>query len=283
ALGRAGIPAFFARGARRPDPAGRAFLVLLDCALEKLSARRFAEYLSLGQVPPLDPAGAPPPRAVWVAPADEDLLLAGAGRPEEDRAADGDSDAGGAPPSDRPVAEDADSAAVGGTLRAPWRWERLLVDSAVIGGRDRWGRRLAGLAAEMRVKIEELRGEEPDSPRLQSMEKDLANLGPPGPFALPVIDPLAALPAAATWAEWIALLESLAPMVLRRPERVLAVLAELRALGPIGPVALDEVRDVLGEELATLAQRPQPVGYGQVFVGTLEHARGRAWDVVVVP
>src|SRR5262249_14199384 len=29
ALGRAGIPAFFARGARRPDPAGRAFLVLL--------------------------------------------------------------------------------------------------------------------------------------------------------------------------------------------------------------------------------------------------------------
>src|SRR5262249_58315557 len=175
------------------------------------------------------------------------------------------------------------SPGVGGTVRAPWRWERLLVDSAVIGGRDRWSRRLAGLAAEMRVRLEELRQEEPDSPRLASIERDLANLGHLERFALPVIDRLASLPATATWAEWIALLESLAPMVLRRPERVLAVLAELRALGPIGPVALDEVRDVLGDELATLAQRPQPVGYGQVFVGTLEHARGRAWDVVVVP
>ena len=60
ALHRAGIPAFFARGARRPDPAGRALLLLLDCALEKLSARRFAEYLSLGQVPTPGAGGAPP-------------------------------------------------------------------------------------------------------------------------------------------------------------------------------------------------------------------------------
>jgi len=74
ALGRAGIPAWFARGTSRPDPSGRAFLALLDCALEGLSARRFAEYLSLGQVPPLDAAGAPPvDRAVWTAPEDETL------------------------------------------------------------------------------------------------------------------------------------------------------------------------------------------------------------------
>ena len=45
------IPAWFERGTRRPDPAGRAFLALLACAEEHLSARRFAEYLSLGQVP----------------------------------------------------------------------------------------------------------------------------------------------------------------------------------------------------------------------------------------
>src|SRR2546428_10800234 len=71
ALRRAGIPAWFARGTSRPDPSGRAFLALVDCALEGLSARRFAEYLSLGQVPPLDEAGAPPvDRAVWMAPAD---------------------------------------------------------------------------------------------------------------------------------------------------------------------------------------------------------------------
>src|SRR5882724_2324471 len=63
ALRRAGIPPWFARGTARPDPSGRAFLALLDCALEGLSARRFAEYLSLGQVPPLDAAGAPGGRA----------------------------------------------------------------------------------------------------------------------------------------------------------------------------------------------------------------------------
>jgi len=47
ALDRAGIPAWFHRGTRRPDPAGRALLALLACADEELSARRFAEYVSL--------------------------------------------------------------------------------------------------------------------------------------------------------------------------------------------------------------------------------------------
>src|SRR5581483_9197069 len=59
ALRRAAIPAYFSRGAARPDPAGRAFLALLACAAEGCSASRFAEYLSLGQIPPLDPTGAP--------------------------------------------------------------------------------------------------------------------------------------------------------------------------------------------------------------------------------
>ena len=56
ALERAGIPAYFERGTRRPHPAGRAFLALLRCAADNLSARRFAEYLSLGQVPEAGPA-----------------------------------------------------------------------------------------------------------------------------------------------------------------------------------------------------------------------------------
>jgi hypothetical protein len=50
ALERGGIPAWFDQGTRRPHPVGRAFLALLACADERLSARRFAEYLSLGQV-----------------------------------------------------------------------------------------------------------------------------------------------------------------------------------------------------------------------------------------
>jgi hypothetical protein len=60
ALRRAGIPAHFARGARRPDPSGRALLALLACAAEGYSARRFAEYLSLGEVPERAPGGDPP-------------------------------------------------------------------------------------------------------------------------------------------------------------------------------------------------------------------------------
>jgi ATP-dependent helicase/nuclease subunit B len=67
AFRRAGIPAYFSRGATRPEPAGRAFLTLLSCAAENLSASRFAEYMSLGQVPQA------PAVAEWVAPAD-DLL-----------------------------------------------------------------------------------------------------------------------------------------------------------------------------------------------------------------
>ena len=54
ALARADIPAYFARGTRRPEPGGRAMLALLCCAAENLSARRFAEYLSLAQVPDSD-------------------------------------------------------------------------------------------------------------------------------------------------------------------------------------------------------------------------------------
>ena len=51
AFERAGINAWFDRGARRPHPSGRAFLAILSCAVERLSAVRFAEYLSLAQVP----------------------------------------------------------------------------------------------------------------------------------------------------------------------------------------------------------------------------------------
>jgi RecB family exonuclease len=289
ALRRAGVPAWFARGTSRPDPAGRAFLALLDCALEGLSARRFAEYLSLGQVPRLDEAGAPPTeRSVWMAPEDEamgpaadqesapawEATPAGTGDSQEGTPAD----AGGAPEpdaDDHPVIE--------GTLRAPWRWEQLLVESAVIGGKDRWSRRLKGLEAEYHTRLARFREEEPDSPRVAAIERDLKNLEHLRRFAVPVIERLAALPARGTWGEWIAALETLAPVVLRRPERVLAVLAALRPLDVIGPVALGEVRDVLAGELTTLAERPPADRYGRVFVGTIEQARGRSFEVVFLP
>ncbi len=60
ALRRAGIAAHCTLASKRPDAAGRSFLALLHCAEEGLSASRFAEYLSLGQMPedeePVTPA-----------------------------------------------------------------------------------------------------------------------------------------------------------------------------------------------------------------------------------
>ena len=63
---------------------------------------------------------------------------------------------------------------------------------------------------------------------MAAIERDLANLEHLRRFAVPVIERLTALPREGTWGEWIAALETLAPMVLRRPERVLTVLAALR-------------------------------------------------------
>jgi hypothetical protein len=51
AFARAGVPAWYSRGVRRPEISGRAFLALLRCAAEDLSAARFAEYLSFGRMP----------------------------------------------------------------------------------------------------------------------------------------------------------------------------------------------------------------------------------------
>ena len=55
-----------------------------------------------------------------------------------------------------PVSDSDDEAIVAGMLRAPWKWEELVVESAVVGGRtradggQRWRRRLDGLAADYR-------------------------------------------------------------------------------------------------------------------------------------
>jgi hypothetical protein len=68
AFGRANIPACFVGGTARPDRAGRAFIALLACAEQRLSARCFAEYLSFGVVPRVDggaPPTAAPPEEAW--------------------------------------------------------------------------------------------------------------------------------------------------------------------------------------------------------------------------
>ena len=281
ALARAGVAGWFARGTRPPDPAGRAYLALLACAAEQLSARRFAEYLSLAQVPHLTDDGAPPtaPRR-WVPPAtvETDLpapaqlsLLDLLREDEPQRGVTDDAVAG----EDQPV--------LAGSLRTPMHWDRLLVESAVVGGRDRWARRLEGLSNELQLRRDERASEEPESPRVRSLDRDLRNLGHLRRFALPVIGLLAAFPERAVWGEWLDHLERLAPMVLNRPDRVLSVLGELRPMARVGPVPLAEVRDVLSSRLSTLQEDPPSRRYGRVFVGSPEQIRGRRFDVVFVP
>jgi CRISPR/Cas system-associated exonuclease Cas4 (RecB family) len=296
AAARGGVPMYFDRGTRRPHPAGRAFIALLSCAVDGLSAKRFDEYLSLGQVPSLDArrsdAGTPVP------PQDEVFGYEGYDGFDRDEGFgfdEFDSNLSNQPsnvsnPSNPSYRQsESDEAIVAGTLRAPWKWEELIVESAVVGGRtrqdggNRWRRRLDGLASDYAIRIAELQREEPDSPRIRRYQRDLANLAHLRAFALPVIDMLASWPERTTWGEWIARFSTLAEAALWRPQRVLQVLADLRPMAGIPAVSLEEARDVLHDRLVTLDWDPPARRYGRVFVGTPHQARGRAFKVVFVP
>jgi len=278
ALHRARVPAWFSRGTRRPLTAGRAFLALLACASEQLSASRFAEYLSFAQVP----LASDKKDAIWAASQDEAF-----GRVQSQ--ADGDDvppDPGPRIPDPESRIPDPDSDSVlAGTLRAPWRWEALIVDAAVIG-RDatRWKRRLEGKHAELERQVREAKredgGDEARIAGLRQVQQQLAHLKS---FAVPLVEELAAWPPSATWGEWLDRFEALAPRVLKSPAHVLRVLADLRPMGDVGPIDLDEARRVLAERLLTMESEPPVHRYGRVFVGTPEQARGRTFRVVFVP
>lgn len=256
AFGRAGIPLRLSRGTVLPDPAGRALLALLDCRSESYSARAFSEYLSLGQSP-LDVEGAPPlARDVFAVP-DPDLVPF-----ETELHVDK-----GAPTAERPL------------VRVPRHWESLLVDAAVIGGIDRWARRLDGLDANLAREASSLDADDPTRGQLERRRDELCRLRT---FALPLLQELAALPESASWGDWLAALRALATRALRDPERVLLVLSELAPLAPVGPVELSEVRAILERRLGSLVERP-PAAASGVRVLTPDEARGVDAEVVFVP
>ena len=262
ALRRAGIGHYFSRGAARPDPAGRAFLALLACAAESCSASRFAEYLSLGQTPNVDSAGAPVAGpAEWI-PASDEIIAAFRTPPPG-------AEAMPAPRQEPP------------TLDLPAGWEKLLVDAAVIGGRERWARRLRGLDAELEAQLRDLESED-DSLRA-FIERRIQQLKRLEHFALPLIETLSALPSSAPWGVWLDRLSDLAQMSLRHPQSVLSVFSELEPMREVGPVSLDEVYQVVSERLSLLRAEPPQRRYGRVFVGSIEEARARSFDVVFLP
>lgn len=265
ALQRAGIPAYFERGTRRPHPTGRAFLALIACAQENLSARRFAEYLSLGQVPKGSLAAAEPFPA-----SQDDVFGALADRAGEQAGEDED-------------AADLTSDAPAAAFRAPWRWERLLAESKVVASSERWERRLNGLIRECELQQRELRRTEPESARLGHLDRKMEDLRSLASFALPIMRELDGWPTVAKWSEWLDVFEALAPRVLARPERVLRVLADLRPMGEVGPVSLDEAARVLTTRLSTIESEPRTRRYGRVTIASPAHLRGREFRVVFVP
>ena len=317
ALRRADIPAFFGRGTRRPDPAGRAVLALLACAVEHLSARRFAEYLSLGQVPaigrdasvgrdrsPSGPAASlrgevggrlPPSPGGFGAPSSEASLPdreSGVGSRESERALPDEAEALGLrAPNDIgavavSIAAGDDGADADRTdpapRRSPWRWEAILNDAQVMEGADRWERRLHGHREQLKVRAEAAFKDDPSSPRHESLARQVAWTDELIAFAGVVIGDMATWPAVDDWGGWITRLRQLAPRVLARPDRVLATLAELQPLAGVANVRLAEVHDVLRDRLTHLSVPPPSHRYGCVFVGTPDQVRGRAFDVVCV-
>jgi CRISPR/Cas system-associated exonuclease Cas4 (RecB family) len=269
AFERAGVRGWFDRGSRRPHPAGRAFLALLACAAEGLSASRFAEYLSLGQLPDPDQ-----PRATWIASEDEVFGAAASQTPDVDGEVVGAVTA----------ADDEDNAVLAGSLRTPRRWERMLVEAAVVGGGPgRWRRRLDGFDEELRERRREIERDDPSSARLAAIDDDRRRLVHLGAFALPIVTEMAAWPPLARWGEWLDRLDDLAPRTLRTPAYVRRVLADLRPMASVGPVSIDEVRMVLMERLRSVDSDPPSRRYGRVFVGSPTQARGRSFRVVFVP
>jgi ATP-dependent helicase/nuclease subunit B len=249
ALRRAAIPAYFSRGTARPDAGGRAFLALLACAAEKCPASRFAEYLSLGQVP----AGQVP-AAEWVG-AEDELLASGA--------------------PDGTVSDRAEKP-------APSAWEKLLVDAAVIGGRERWARRLHGLEREFELRLAGLEREDDQTSR-KYLTRQLEQLRQFEEFALPLIETLDGLPGEALWKDWLEAMDALARRALRNPEAVLSVLAEFEPMGDVGPATLEEVAEVLGERLGFLRRDAPDRRYGRVLVCSIEESRGQEFEVVFLP
>jgi RecB family exonuclease len=272
AFERARIPGWFDRGIRRPHSAGRAFLALVACAAEGLSASRFAEYLSLGQLP--DPGD---PHRDWIV-SDDEVFGAAASDSLEPEGESAERESSAVPP------DDDDRGVLAGSLRTPRRWERMLVEAAVVGGDPaRWQRRLNGFDEELRARRREVEREDPSSPRLAAIDDDRRRLVHLSAFAIPIITELAEWPALASWGHWLDRLDDLAPRTLRSAAYVRRVLADLRPMASVGPVSVDEVRLVLMERLRSVDSQPPSRRYGRVFVGGPAQARGRSFRVVFVP
>ena len=141
----------------------------------------------------------------------------------------------------------------------PANWERWISNAHVIGGADRWARRLSALARTSE-SLEEL--------------KD---------FVLPLVDRLDRVPKLAIWRDWLDAIYALAESSLRDPAAIFEALDELQPMSDIGPVGVDEVLLLLSEHLRVTRDRDEESRYGRVWVGSIEVAHGLGFRHVFVP
>jgi ATP-dependent helicase/nuclease subunit B len=151
----------------------------------------------------------------------------------------------------------------------------------VIGGLDRWRRRLAGLEQELALKLDNR--DDLDEATEERLNRELDHLKSLRAYALPILMDLDRLRKPEQWGVWIQRLTALATRCLREPARVLSVLSELAPMASVGPVGIDEVYRVLAPNLLELTERPESDRYGRVFVAPIDAARGLAFDAVFIP
>lgn len=251
AFGRAAVPVFFETGAEPPSRAGRAFLALLDTALGGLSAEAFLEYRSL------------------------DADRRGAGPDEEENGDRGDEADG----DDRGDAADGPAAAADDSAAARLR-EQLVLEAGVIGGLDRWERRLERLAS--RLADEEGAGAA-DAGAVEERRRRREELARLQAEALPLLRRLSKLPGEATLGQWVEALGGLARAALRHPDPVLAALGATAPMAEFGPLRLAEVRRELAGRLLDARGRSAGERQGRVLVAPIGGARGLAFEVVAIP
>jgi CRISPR/Cas system-associated exonuclease Cas4 (RecB family) len=156
----------------------------------------------------------------------------------------------------------------------------MIVDAAVIGGSARWCRRLDGLQSQLQARREQ---SAEDDARVAAIDRELSDLASLRDAAIPILAALEALPAHATWGEWIDQLRALAVLAVRDRDAILAALDELIPMTRIGPITLDEVRLVLDSRLGrNPPRRKRERRYGRVLVAATVHARAMEFDVVIV-
>ncbi|MBN9419780.1 hypothetical protein ABS71_02665 [bacterium SCN 62-11] len=168
-------------------------------------------------------------------------------------------------------------------LKTPYRWEELLGAAWVIRTPERWRQRLQGLGQERRQQIAQLQRDEPESPKILYYQDELEQLRQLEGFALPLIERMAGWQRSRSWGEWLSEILALAHQCLVDPEVIEEKLEELQPLRDIPDVPLSEVVTVLAPELSQLTVPPKGHRYGKVLIGSLQEARGREFELVILP